>query len=225
MLFLSKVLREVSLRMMTQRCIATIVVSLSMIAAAAPAQSRSTPEVLSDCSELGEPRHTGPATPPAASHIAAALAQLERGCPAHVSIEYLQSAEDAGSDVAAFALGLLFEEGVHIASDLNVAAHHYRKAAVWGHLEAQHRLGMLLLGDLAPTEDIEEGLYWLGAAVNQGDGFSAAVIGVLHAHGMRGVRQDPCLAVSWFDVSEMLDGPMEVGELRAEAASIGGARC
>ncbi|MEM1065264.1 MAG: tetratricopeptide repeat protein [Pseudomonadota bacterium] len=154
-----------------------------------------------------------------------ALHGLERGCDPAATLTWLETAASSGSAPASYALGLLYEEGRHVSPDLSAATRHYRRAAVKGHLDSQHHLGMLLLGETKPVSEIEEALYWLGSAVNQGDGMSAAVIALLHVYGMRGVDADPCMAMTWLEVSEMMGAPIALDSLRAQARAMATNRC
>lgn len=132
-------------------------------------------------------------------------------------VDLLEAAARQGDPQAAFVLGGLYETGQLVGPSLYIAEQFYRLAAETGHTQAQHHLGMNLLGDEQSAAEIEEGLYWLGAAANQGDGFSAAVIGLLHARGLHGVAKDTCLALAWYEASELLGSPMDLEKLRREA--------
>lgn len=151
--------------------------------------------------------HTGEEVRPGS--IGAALQRLER-------------AAGAGDAEAAFQLGVLYASGTHVTADPLRAEALLRQAAGDDHVEAQHRLGLFLLGDGAAEDRIFEGLFWLGAAAERGDAFAAVVLGMLHERGMHGVRQSLCLAVDWYEVGELMGvmaPPHHLEALRAESAA------
>lgn len=130
-------------------------------------------------------------------------------------IAWLERAAAQGDVDAAARLGLLHDLGETGARDEASALHFYRRAAEAGHVAAQHRLGILLVhkGGLAARE---EGLYWLGSAASAGDGAAAAALGLMHARGLHGVQRNACLALDWYEASDLLGAPFPLDGLRAE---------
>ncbi|MEM9900208.1 MAG: tetratricopeptide repeat protein [Pseudomonadota bacterium] len=131
-------------------------------------------------------------------------------------VHWLEAASAQGHVDAAVLVGALLDDGVVFPPDRIRAAKHYGRAAEAGHPAAQHRLGMLLVTGDAGAQDTELGMYWLGAAANHGDAIAAAALGLMHARGLHGVEQDVCLALDWYEASELLDVPFSVQALREE---------
>ena len=121
-----------------------------------------------------------------------------------VAIEELARAAFAGDPEASYHLGTFLALHSRGGDDLVVAEKYLRFAAEHDHVEAQHGLGMLLIGNEESDDRVDEGLYWLGSAVTQGDALSAVVLGRLYQYGMHGVPQDLCLAEDWYEVGAML---------------------
>lgn len=121
-----------------------------------------------------------------------------------VAIEQLARAATAGDPEASYHLGAFLASHSRGADDLVVAEKYLRFAAEHDHVDAQHGLGLFLIGNDESDDRIDEGLYWLGSAVTQGDALSAVVLGRLHEHGIHGVPKDLCLAQDWYEVGAML---------------------
>ncbi|MEM1429746.1 MAG: tetratricopeptide repeat protein [Pseudomonadota bacterium] len=131
-------------------------------------------------------------------------------------VGFLEAASEEGHGDAAAIVAVLFDDGVAIQPDRPRALAHYRRAAHAGHLVAQHRLGMLLISGEGGETNTDMGLYWLGKAASQGDGIAAAALGLMHARGMYGVREDACLARDWYEASELMEAPIPLEDLREE---------
>ena len=116
----------------------------------------------------------------------------------------LARAASSGDPEASYHLGAFLAIHSRGADDLIVAEKYLRFAAEHDHIDAQHGLGMLLIGHEESDDRIGEGLFWLGSAVSQGDALSAVVLGRLHEHGIHGVPKDLCLAQDWYEVGAML---------------------
>ena len=101
----------------------------------------------------------------------------------------------------------------YIADRTRLATKYFRIAARREHSEAQHHLGIIMLEASAPREQIQEGLYWLGASAGNGFWFSALVLGMLHERGLRGVAKNACLALDWYEASHLLGAADGIGHL------------
>ena len=121
-----------------------------------------------------------------------------------VAIEELARAASAGDPEASYHWGAFLALHSRGGDDLIVAEKYLRFAAEHDHVDAQHGLGLFLIGNDENEDRIDEGLYWLGSAVTQGDALSAVVLGRLHEYGMHGVPKDLCLAQDWYEVGAML---------------------
>ena len=82
--------------------------------------------------------------------------------------EWLPLAE-LGDAEAQFNLGVLYDEGAGVESDLATAAGWYRKAAAQGFIDAQTNLGILYYHGLGVQRDRDEAARWFRMAAEQGD--------------------------------------------------------
>lgn len=141
-----------------------------------------------------------------------AIVQLECGTSPELlaqGLKWLNAAVRDGHLGASVSLALLYHLGGAVEPDLERAIFHYRQAAEADIVDAQHTLGVLLVSNGDPNHR-DEGLYWLGAAAGQGDGVSAAFVGMLHAKGLYGVESNTCLALNWYEASLLLEAPVPV---------------
>lgn len=106
---------------------------------------------------------------------------------------------NAGEAEAAFLVGALHADGVHLPYDLRLAEHYLSIAAGKGVMEAQHKLGLVLLWSESEALDrVPRALDWLAEAASEGHAMSAVVLGKLHEEGLYGVPRDLCTARSWY---------------------------
>lgn len=160
----------------------------------------------------------------AAAH---AIVQLECGTSPELlaqGLNWLDGAIEQGHLGASVSLALLYHFGGAVEPDLEQAITFYRQAAEGGVVDAQHTLGVLLVSD-GDQDHRDEGLYWLGAAAGQGDGVSAAFVGMLHAKGLHGVESNSCLALDWYEASLLLDAPVPVQSFIEDLPSGVRSRC
>ncbi|MEM7214166.1 MAG: tetratricopeptide repeat protein [Pseudomonadota bacterium] len=121
-----------------------------------------------------------------------------------LGISMMKSAADRRHVEAAFELAEIFYLDDFETVNVLQAEKYFLIAAEGGHLVAQHRLGMMRLRSATTSEDRWIALFWLGMAANQGDGFSAFSIGMLHQNGMHGLPEDKCLALDWYESAKLL---------------------
>lgn len=126
-----------------------------------------------------------------------------------MAIGWLTSAANESHLGAIVSLAIVYHTGELVPADHAKAIGYYRQAAEADLVDAQHTLGVLLVASGKP-EQREEGLYWLGAAATQGDGVSAAFLGMLHDKGLHGVAVDHCAALDWYEAGVLLDAPVPV---------------
>lgn len=118
-----------------------------------------------------------------------------------LAMKWLREAAKNGHLEAAFQLAIDLMEST---AESEEALHHLKAAAEGGHTIAQHMLGLHLLSPQASAARRHEGLYWLGSAVTSGSGFSAIALGMLHERGLRGVPQNVCLAMDWYEAGQLI---------------------
>ena len=124
-------------------------------------------------------------------------------------MRWLSRAADTDHTGAAILLALIYDEGGAVPHDPQRAIRYYRQAAEQDVVDAQHRLGVLLVTNGGGAAR-QEGLYWLGAAAALGDGISAAFLGMLHADGLHGVPRDTCMALDWYEAGRLLEAPVPI---------------
>ncbi|MEM9473119.1 MAG: tetratricopeptide repeat protein [Pseudomonadota bacterium] len=124
------------------------------------------------------------------------------------ALNWLERAAKAGHLEAAYQLSVHF---VTEKDEESRAIPFLRTAAQAGHSQAQHLLGLILLGPDAAPEQQQQGLYWLGSAASEDSGFSALVLGQLHERGMLGVPRNVCLALDWYEASHLTGSPDAAG--------------
>ncbi|MEO0946090.1 MAG: tetratricopeptide repeat protein [Pseudomonadota bacterium] len=125
------------------------------------------------------------------------------------AIAWLESAANERHLGAIVSLAIVYHTGEVVPANHAKAIGYYRQAAEADLVDAQHTLGVLLVASGKPKQR-EEGLYWLGAAATQGDGVSAAFLGMLHDKGLHGVAVDHCAALDWYEAGVLLDAPVPV---------------
>ncbi|NRB32955.1 MAG: sel1 repeat family protein [Rhizobiaceae bacterium] len=118
--------------------------------------------------------------------------------------KWLQRASDGGHGDAAFQLGA--HQLLH--SDRpEESVLHFKRAALLGNSMAQHQMGMIYLGGIFATADVDKALYWLRRAADSGSGMTALILGMLHERGLKGVDQNICKALHWYDLGKQLGMP------------------
>ena len=140
-------------------------------------------------------------------------------------LHWLERAAQQDHPLAAARLAVIYEEGVLIAESSAKALRFYEIAANGGHVPSQNRLGLLLVSSAKTLTQQEQGLFWLGAAADQGDGTAAAMIGLFYARGLHGVMRDDCLALDWYDASALLGAPVPLNDLRSEIPAAVALQC
>ncbi len=117
---------------------------------------------------------------------------------AEAAVELMALAADKGHAKSAHQLAELYYVGEVVPVDLKKSLRYFHLAAEAGSLKAQHEFGIILLKEAASENQRYQGLYWLGMAANQDDGFSAYLLGMIHQVGLHGVPKNPCLALDWY---------------------------
>jgi uncharacterized protein len=102
-----------------------------------------------------------------------------------------------GNTNAQYVLGMMYEDGLGVASDAQEALQWYRKAAERGNAWAQYNLGAKYTEGVGVPLSYQEAAKWYGLAAEQGNAGAQRSLGVAYANG-RGVPQDYTEAVKWF---------------------------
>jgi uncharacterized protein len=99
---------------------------------------------------------------------------------------------DAGAEAA---MGVAYEEGIHVAKDMKQAVEWYRRAAEQGNAEVQHHLAALY----EAGHNFTDAALWYRKAAEQGNAPAQCNLGTLY-HDGRGVERDLAEAAKWFEV-------------------------
>ena len=113
-------------------------------------------------------------------------------CPETFSVLEKLCDDDPG---AAYLAAVILEDGLGVPRDRDRAEKYYRFSADSGNHYAQATLGRLLVfGGRGYEKNVQEGLNYLGMAIDQGDVDAMYVYGKLLESGWEGVTQDPVMA-------------------------------
>ncbi len=113
---------------------------------------------------------------------------------------WFQLAAAAGSPMAAFTLGVLYERGISVERDSAKAVEWYRKAAAGNVAAAKHNLALMLRDGKGVAQDGPKALELLRAAAHQGMTASMFTLGDMYERG-GAVLKDPAAALAWFSIA------------------------
>jgi TPR repeat protein len=123
-----------------------------------------------------------------------------------VAIQWLSHSARQRNAPAEFQLGVLYS-GL---GDRALAVVWLSRAALNGHVQGQHHLG-LALRDTDPVEALK----WFELAAKQGDSQSAFLAGSLHGKTFKDMK----MAVQWFEVAANAGHPKAAGNLGTQPCS------
>jgi len=117
-------------------------------------------------------------------------------------ITTLRQQAAAGSAVAQFHLGEVFQRGQHVPQDMTAAHHFYNLAATQGHIRAQFRLGFLYERGLGVKQNFATAARFYHRAAHQNHAVAQHNLAILFAHG-RGVKRNLQHAYGWARMAEI----------------------
>ncbi|MCY4141250.1 MAG: tetratricopeptide repeat protein [Rhodobacteraceae bacterium] len=129
----------------------------------------------------------------------AGIAALNRGDHAAALREFRPLAEQ-GDATARFYLGNMYDHGLGVAEDDQVAASLYREAAEQGDVLAQFYLGLMYADGSGVPEDSRQAYTWIRRAAEQGLADARNRLGHMYFHG-EGVHVDHLQAYAWFSIA------------------------
>lgn len=94
-------------------------------------------------------------------------------------------------------LGVLYSQGLGVASDPATAATWFRRAAVQGYAAAQYNLGLFLLQGKGVPQDVEKAVRWLSRAARQGIPLAQYQLGLLYSQSPA-IPRNYTAAARWF---------------------------
>ena len=113
---------------------------------------------------------------------------------------WFRLAADAGSPMAAFTLGVLYERGISVERDSGKAVDWYRKAAAGNVAAAKHNLALMLRDGKGVAQDGPKAVELLREAAHQGMTASMFTLGDMYERGGV-VLKDPAAALAWFSIA------------------------
>ncbi len=126
---------------------------------------------------------------------------------------YRQAAQ-AGFAPAQNNLAMMYEEGLGVAPDLELAIQWYQRSADLGEANAQHHLGKMLLDGRGLDQDIDQGIQWIERAAAQGHAAACADLGLFYSRGEY-LEKDMDKARYWWQRAARKDNskaPRAIGE-------------
>jgi hypothetical protein len=117
-------------------------------------------------------------------------------------ITTLRQQAAAGSAVAQFRLGEVFQRGQHVPQDMTAAHHFYNLAVTQGHIRAQFRLGFLYERGLGVKQNFATAAHFYHRAAHQNHAVAQHNLAILFAQG-RGVKRNLQHAYGWARMAEI----------------------
>ncbi|QDV24955.1 tetratricopeptide repeat protein [Aureliella helgolandensis] len=140
---------------------------------------------------------------PAQAGVKDRIAAYEAGNLPLAVKEFGEAAEQGDADCQ-FNLALMYEQGMGVAKDENVAVVWYRKSDEQGNSNAQFILGVLCENGRGTAIEFHQANRWYRKAADQGDAFAIGNLGMLYLRG-GGVKVDTIASVALLLRSVMLD--------------------
>lgn len=74
-----------------------------------------------------------------------------------------------GDKIAQFQVGVMFEQGIGVESNLTNASKWYEKSAIQGYMDAQYNIGLMYARGRGVEQNEQFAMMWLASAAKQGD--------------------------------------------------------
>ena len=114
------------------------------------------------------------------------------------AFQLLESAAEQGHPGAQYALGVMYEKGLHGETNVQRALELYTRAAAENHARAATRAGLIHFSGLRSKPNHKESVRWFRRAAKLGDPVAFDSLGYMYQSG-RGVLRDYATANSWFN--------------------------
>jgi len=119
---------------------------------------------------------------------------------------YYKKAAQQGYPAAQNSIGLAYEWGQGVGTNIRTAADWYRKAAEQDFAQAQNNLGTLYESGKGMPSDEKKAIYWFKRAAEQGYATAQRNLGVMYSSG-NGVQQNHEAAFNWYLKAANQDNP------------------
>ena len=126
-----------------------------------------------------------------------AMAAYERG-EYHLARRMLLPLAKSNHTKAQFYMGMLYDMGLGVAANANIAVYWYKKAAEKGNQHAQHNLAVAYANGDGIAHNMHHALIWWKRAAKQGNTDSQYNLGIIYATGNKQVQQDLLKAEKWW---------------------------
>ena len=111
-------------------------------------------------------------------------------------------------------LAKIYQKGVGVESDPDLASQWYRRAAEAGDPQAQYDFGQRCLRDLTSTTPVSQATEWFERSAVQGHRRAQFALGICHATG-KNMEKNLVEAFCWLSMA--LDGGLRKAERRLQA--------
>lgn len=126
-----------------------------------------------------------------------AMKAYERG-EYHLAKRLLIPLANSNHVESQFYMGMIYDMGLGVKRDANVAVSWYRKAAENGYHHAQHNLAVAYANGEGVMANIEYAIHWWKRAAKQGNTDSQYNLGIIYATGNKHVKKDLLKAEKWW---------------------------
>jgi TPR repeat protein len=147
--------------------------------------------------------------PAAAYEVGVRLTQRLGPAGSEQAATWLDRAAKAGIAPAQLALGGIYEKGLGVAKDPQLARVYYLAAAQRGNSKAMHNLAVLYAQGVGGTSDYTTAAEWFRRAAMHGLPDSQFNLAVLYERGA-GIERDPVEACKWFALAARQGDPAAV---------------
>jgi localization factor PodJL len=117
---------------------------------------------------------------------------------------------------AIFRLGTLYEKGLSVQKDIDIARRYYIQAAERGNAKAMHNLAVLDADGGGKGANYNSAAQWFRKAADRGVADSQYNLGILYARGI-GVEQNLAESFKWFSLAAA-QGDVDAGRKRDDIA-------
>jgi TPR repeat protein len=120
------------------------------------------------------------------------------------ALSLIQRAVEREYPPALVQMAVLCLNGIHVTEDRDLSLKYLRSAARFGDCQGQYLLGVNLLEEARP-EAIQEGVYWLEVAAENGSSGAHRHLGYLFKDGLNGLPRDPKRSELHFSVANKIE--------------------
>lgn len=113
------------------------------------------------------------------------------------AMQFLSPLADKGNLEAQHRLAIMYQNGLGVVRNEQLAFEWMLKAAQQGHALAQHGIGFMYMEGDCVEKNAQEAVKWFSLAAEQGLAGSQTTLALMYAEG-HGVEKNPALAKKWY---------------------------